>query len=276
MALVTPEARILFGEDEIRRRVRDLGADIGREYAGRSPLLVTVLKGAVIFLADLIRATDLDVGLDFMSISSYGGSGRAAGVVRILKDLDEDITGRDVIVVEDIIDTGLTLSYLLGSLRARSPASLEVCALLDRSVRRIAPIDIRWVGFDLPDVFASADSLVAAAESEAEAVSGARDEAEKEELRTAMGGGGTGKGTASATRGANAIIRGLRATSDFDFEFQLALMNRHLNHDIEALFLMTSLEHAHLSKVRGWRQAQRLAPFEAEPSTAAAPADPRP
>ena len=153
MALVTPEARILFGEDEIRRRVRDLGADIGREYAGRSPLLVTVLKGAVIFLADLIRATDLDVGLDFMSISSYGGSGRAAGVVRILKDLDEDITGRDVIVVEDIIDTGLTLSYLLGSLRARSPASLEVCALLDRSVRRIAPIGIRWVGFDLPDVF---------------------------------------------------------------------------------------------------------------------------
>jgi hypoxanthine phosphoribosyltransferase len=153
MSAVTPEARILFGEDEIRRRVGELGTEIGRAYAGRSPLMITVLKGAVVFLADLIRATDLPVGLDFMSISSYGGSGRAAGVVRILKDLDEDITGRDVIVVEDIIDTGLTLSYLLGILRTRGPASVEVCTLLDRSVRRIAPIELRWVGFDLPDVF---------------------------------------------------------------------------------------------------------------------------
>ncbi len=152
MGAVTPEARILFGEEEIRRRVRELGAEISRAYAGRSPLMISVLKGAVIFLSDLIRATDLPVGMDFMSISSYG-SGRAAGVVRILKDLDEDISGRDVIVVEDIIDTGLTLSYLLGILRTRSPTSVEVCTLLDRSVRRIAPVEPRWVGFDIPDVF---------------------------------------------------------------------------------------------------------------------------
>jgi hypoxanthine phosphoribosyltransferase len=114
--------------------------------------MITVLKGAVVFLSDLTRATDLPIGLDFMSISSYG-SDRSPGVVRILKDLDEDISGRDVIVVEDIIDTGLTLSYLLGILRTRAPASVEVCTLLDRSVRRIAPVELRWVGFDIPDVF---------------------------------------------------------------------------------------------------------------------------
>jgi hypoxanthine phosphoribosyltransferase len=150
---VAHEARILFGEDQIRGRVEHLGAEITRAYRGRSPVLVTVLKGAVVFLADLVRAIDLDVRLDFMSISSYGGSGEAAGVARILRDLDEDIGGRDVVVVEDIVDTGLTLSYLLSSLRDRGPASLEVCALLDRTARRIAPVRIRWVGFELPDVF---------------------------------------------------------------------------------------------------------------------------
>ena len=144
---------MLFGAEEIRRRVVELGAEITRDYAGRPPVLVSVLKGAVTFLADLIRAIDLPVAVDFMSISSYGGGGEGAGVVRILKDLEQDIGGRDVLVVEDIIDTGLTLSYLLTSLRARGPASLEVCTLLDRSARRIPLLPIRYTGFDCPDLF---------------------------------------------------------------------------------------------------------------------------
>jgi len=150
---VTDIASVLFSEDEIRRRVRDLGAAIASDYAGRSPVLVSVLKGASVFLADLFRSIDLPVRVDFMSISSYGASETTGGVVRILKDLDHDIGGEDVIVVEDIIDTGLTLSYLLATLRERSPASLEVCTLLDKAVRRIPPVDIRYRGFECPDRF---------------------------------------------------------------------------------------------------------------------------
>jgi len=146
--------RILLTQDEISERVASLGAEIGRDYAGREPVLVSVLKGGTVFLADLFRAIDLPASVDFMSISRYEESAQPSGVVRILKDLDRDIVGRDVIVVEDIIDTGLTLSYLLGALRQRAPASLEVCTLLDKSVRRIAPLDIRYLGFDCPDVFA--------------------------------------------------------------------------------------------------------------------------
>src|SRR2546426_6980900 len=112
-----------------------------------------MLKGASVFLADLFRSIDLPVRVDFMSISSYGASETTGGVVRILKDLDHDIGGEDVIVVEDIIDTGLTLSYLLATLRERSPASLEVCTLLDKSARRIAPLEIKYRGFDCPDRF---------------------------------------------------------------------------------------------------------------------------
>ena len=151
---VSDIATVLFAEEEIRRRVEELGAGIARDYAGRSPVLVSVLKGAAVFLADLTRAIDLPLRVDFMSISSYGSaSEESGGVVRILKDLDQDIGGQDVIVVEDIIDTGLTLSYLMATLRSRHPASLEVCALLDKSVRRIAPVDIRYRGFDCPDRF---------------------------------------------------------------------------------------------------------------------------
>jgi hypoxanthine phosphoribosyltransferase len=147
-------ATVLFTEQEIRRRVSELGAAITRDYAGRSPVLVTMLKGAVVFLADLFRAIDLPVRVDFMSISSYGSDSEASGgVVRILKDLDQDIGGEDVIVVEDIIDTGLTISYLLATLRARQPASLEVCALLDKTVRRILPVEIKYRGFECPDRF---------------------------------------------------------------------------------------------------------------------------
>jgi hypoxanthine phosphoribosyltransferase len=151
---VTAVATVLYPEEEIQGRVRELGEAIARDYAGRSPVLICILKGAVVFLADLFREIDLPLRVDFMSISSYGGGSEASGgVVRILKDLDQDIGGEDVIVVEDIIDTGLTLSYLLATLRARQPASLEVCTLLDKSVRRIAPVEIKYSGFDCPDRF---------------------------------------------------------------------------------------------------------------------------
>ena len=146
-------ATVLFTEEEIERRVRELGQELTRAYAGRSPVLISVLKGGFVFLADLIRAVDLPVRVDFMSISRYGEGSESTGVVRVLKDLDQDIGGEDVVVVEDIIDTGLTLSYLLNTLRAREPNSIEVCTLLDKSVRRIAPLDIKFVGFDCPDRF---------------------------------------------------------------------------------------------------------------------------
>ncbi len=147
-------ATILFTEDEIRQRVRELGEEITRDYAGRSPVLITVLKGAVLFLADLFREIDLPARVDFMSISPYGrDSEEAGGVVRIMKDLDQDIGGEDVVVVEDIVDTGLTISYLLTTLWSRQPRSIEVCALLDKSVRRIPNVDIRYRGFDCPDRF---------------------------------------------------------------------------------------------------------------------------
>lgn len=144
---------ILFPEEEIRQRVEELGAEIGRDYAGRPPVLVSVLKGGVVFLADLIRAIDLPLRLDFMSISSYGGGSEESGVVRIMKDLDHDIGGEHVLVVEDIIDTGLTLSYLLSTLSARLPASIELCTLLDKVARRIPPLEIRYRGFECPDRF---------------------------------------------------------------------------------------------------------------------------
>ena len=143
-------AEVLYTEEQIGLRVRELGEAITRDYEGRSPVFISVLKGGVVFLSDLMRHTALPVRVDFMSISSYG---EASGVVRILKDLDQDIGGEDVVLVEDIIDTGLTLSYLMSALWARGPASLEVCTLLDKSVRRIAPLQIRYIGFDCPDRF---------------------------------------------------------------------------------------------------------------------------
>jgi hypoxanthine phosphoribosyltransferase len=143
----------LYTEEKVRRRVRELGGQIAHDYAGRSPVLISVLKGGVVFLADLMREVDLPLRLDFMSISKYGDGGRGRGVVRILKDLDRDIGGEDVIIVEDIIDTGLTLSYLMTVLWAREPQSIEICALLDKSARRIAPLDIRYRGFECPARF---------------------------------------------------------------------------------------------------------------------------
>jgi hypoxanthine phosphoribosyltransferase len=147
-------ATVLLTEGQIRQRIRELGEEITRDYSGRSPVLVTVLKGAVMFLADLFREIDLPARVDFMSVSPYGrDSEEAGGVVRIMKDLDQDIGGEDVLVVEDIVDTGLTLSYLLTTLWSRQPRSIEVCALLDKSVRRIPNVDIRYRGFDCPDKF---------------------------------------------------------------------------------------------------------------------------
>lgn len=144
--------RLLLTADQISTRVRELGEQISQDYQGRSPILIGVLKGSLVFMADLCRAIEVPVTVDFMSITSYG-DGEHSGVVRILKDLDESITERDVILVEDIIDTGLTLTYLLATLNARRPASIEVCGLLDKTARRIIEVPIRYSGFDIPDEF---------------------------------------------------------------------------------------------------------------------------
>ncbi len=145
---------IIITPEEIKEKIIELGSHISQDYQGMDLVLVSVLKGAVIFLSDLLRNITIPVTIDFMAISSYGRGGRGpTGVVRIVKDLDEEITGRHIIVVEDIIDTGLTLSYLLRTLDARSPKSLKVCTFLDRSVRRIVNLPIAYRGFDVPDKF---------------------------------------------------------------------------------------------------------------------------
>lgn len=146
-------SKVLIAEDDLTRRVRELGAEITRDYAGKDLLLVCVLKGAIFFLADLMRAIDLPLEIDFMAISSYGASTDSSGVVRILKDLDVSLEGRDVLIVEDIIDSGLTLSYLARTLQGRKPASLEICALLTKPSRRRAEVPVRYVGFEIPDEF---------------------------------------------------------------------------------------------------------------------------
>jgi hypoxanthine phosphoribosyltransferase len=145
---------ILVQRDELEHRVRELAEEISRDYAGRELLLIGVLKGAVFFLADLMRHLEVTCEVDFMAVSSYGASTDSSGVVRILKDLDAPIEGRDVLIVEDIVDSGLTLSYLFRMLRARGPASLEVCALLTKPDRREIDLPIRYVGFEIPNRFA--------------------------------------------------------------------------------------------------------------------------
>ena len=145
---------ILVQADELQHRVRQLGADISRDYEGRPLLLIGVLKGAVFFLADLMRQIEIPCEVDFMAVASYGSATESSGVVRILKDLDTPIEGRHVLIVEDIVDSGLTLQYLLRSLQARGPASLEVCALLTKPERRTVDLPIRYIGFEIPDKFA--------------------------------------------------------------------------------------------------------------------------
>ncbi len=143
---------VLVTTDQLRSRITELGAEITADYAGEAPLLVGVLKGAFMFMADLARSIDLPVEFDFMAVSSYGSATKTSGVVRIVKDLDADLTGRQVILVEDIIDSGLTLSYLRKNLASRNPASLEVCALLARN-GTAERTNIRYVGFTIPDDF---------------------------------------------------------------------------------------------------------------------------
>jgi hypoxanthine phosphoribosyltransferase len=145
--------RIVVAEDVLRARVAELGREITADYTGRPPLLVGVLKGAFVFMSDLSRAIDLPVEFDFMAVSSYGSATRSSGVVRIIKDLDLDLTGRDVLIVEDIVDSGLTLAYLRKNLFARGPASMEVCALLVKEGLQRVELDLRYVGFRIPPDF---------------------------------------------------------------------------------------------------------------------------
>jgi hypoxanthine phosphoribosyltransferase len=144
---------IVVSPEQLRKRVAELGAEITRDYQDRDLFLMGVLKGAVFFVADLMRAIDVPCELDFMAVSSYGSLTDSSGVVRILKDLDAPIEGKDVLIVEDVVDSGLTLGYLLRSLRSRNPRSLEVCTLLDKTQRRKVELPIRYVGFEIPDRF---------------------------------------------------------------------------------------------------------------------------
>src|SRR5436853_7904928 len=149
-----PIGQVLVSADELQRRVSELGAEISRDYAGRSLLLVGVLKGAVFFLSDLMRFLEVPVEVDFMAVASYGSATKSSGVVRILKDLDASIEDRDVLIVEDIVDSGLTLSYLLRNLAGRNPRTLEVCALLIKPERRKVELQARYVAFEIPNRFA--------------------------------------------------------------------------------------------------------------------------
>jgi hypoxanthine phosphoribosyltransferase len=145
---------ILVPADALSRRVTELAAEVSRDYAGKDLVLIGVLKGAVFFLSDLMRQLEIPVEVDFMAVASYGSATKSSGVVRILKDLDAVIEGRDVLIIEDIVDSGLTLQYLLRNLAGRNPASLEVCALLIKPERRKVELQTRYVGFEIPDRFA--------------------------------------------------------------------------------------------------------------------------
>jgi len=145
--------KVLFSSSDIKNKISELGKEITKDYKDKNLLLVSVLRGGVIFLCDLMKEIDLPLSIDFMSISAYGINGTSTGVVRITKDLDESIEGKDVLIVEDIIDTGLTISYLLRNLKSRFPNSLEICTLLDRDIRRIADINIKYIGFKIGEKY---------------------------------------------------------------------------------------------------------------------------
>ena len=146
-------AKILVTEEELAAKVQAIGAKISEDYARKRPLLVSVLKGSIVFMADLMRAITIECDIDFMSCSSYGRSSKSSGVVRILKDLDNDINGRHIIVIEDILDSGLTLSYILELLQTRGAASIALCTLLDKPDRRKVDITVSYPGFTIPDEF---------------------------------------------------------------------------------------------------------------------------
>jgi hypoxanthine phosphoribosyltransferase len=145
--------KVLFSKAEIDLKVHELGSCLSRDYAGQELLMVGILKGAVVFMADLLRAMNIDVQIDFMAVSSYGASSKSTGVVRILKDLDKSIEHRHILIVEDIVDTGLTLNYLLEILKARNPASVRICTLLDKPSRRKANVPVDYNGFAISDEF---------------------------------------------------------------------------------------------------------------------------
>lgn len=145
--------RVLLSEEEVGARIQAIGEQISKDYAGRQVHLVCVLKGGSFFMCELAKRITVPVSLDFMSVSSYGGDTKSSGVVKIVKDLDESITGKDVIVVEDIVDSGRTLSYLLEMLGDRGPASMRLCTLLDKPERRVVDVDVHYTGFEIPDEF---------------------------------------------------------------------------------------------------------------------------
>ena len=148
-----PQIEVMITAEEIQQKIKELGAAISRDYAGRKPELICVLKGAMVFMSDLIRAIDLELSIDFIAVSSYGKDTRSTGEVRIIKDLDEPLGGRDIILVEDILDTGLTLSYLVNSFHARGATSVKIVTLLNKPERRKAEVDADYVGFVIPDKF---------------------------------------------------------------------------------------------------------------------------
>ena len=147
------EVKVLLTEEEVDKRIQEIGDQITKDYAGKTVHLVCVLKGGSFFMCELAKRINLPVSLDFMSVSSYGGDTKSSGVVKIVKDLDEPLNGKDVLVVEDIIDSGRTLSYLLEMLKDRKPASLKLCTLLDKPSRRVIDVDVDYTGFQIPDEF---------------------------------------------------------------------------------------------------------------------------
>ena len=147
------EVKVLLTEEEVDRRIQEIGDQITKDYAGKTVHLVCVLKGGSFFMCELAKRIKLPVSLDFMSVSSYGGDTKSSGVVKIVKDLDEPLIGKDVLVVEDIVDSGRTLSYLLEMLKDRKPASLKLCTLLDKPDRRVVDVNVDYTGFKIPDVF---------------------------------------------------------------------------------------------------------------------------
>ena len=148
-----PTLETLIPADVLQARIKEMGAEIARDYAGRKPELICVLKGAVMFMSDLMRAIDLDLTIDFIAVSSYGSGTRSTGEVRIVKDLDEPLEGRHIILVEDILDTGLTLSYLVSNFRSRGATSVRIATLLNKPSRRRSEVDVAYKGFDIPDEF---------------------------------------------------------------------------------------------------------------------------
>jgi len=149
----SPDLEVLISEEQIQARIREMGAEITRDYAGRRPELICVLKGAMIFMSDLMRSIDLNLSIDFIAVSSYGKGKTSSGEVRIIKDLDEPLEGRDIILIEDILDTGLTLSYLLNNFRSRGATSISIVTLLNKPERRRIEVSADYVGFEIPDKF---------------------------------------------------------------------------------------------------------------------------